>query len=70
MSGTTKYDYIDIVRGVAILAVVLVHVGSILPELSPLPTALYTYGNLGVQLFFVASALTLCMSMRSCSEDN
>lgn len=70
MSAVTKYAYIDIVRGIAILAVVLVHVGSILPGLSAVPVALYTYGSLGVQLFFVASALTLCMSMKSRSEDN
>lgn len=68
MSGPKKYDYIDIVRGIAILAVVFVHSGSILHHLPPFLDAAYAYGNLGVQLFFVASALTLCMSMTNRQE--
>lgn len=63
MSETTKYAYIDIVRGVAILLVILVHVGSIVPNLPPVSFALFMFGNLGVQVFFVASTLTLCLSM-------
>lgn len=70
MSEPTKYDYIDIVRGLAILAVVFVHSGSILHGLPPFLESAYAYGNLGVQLFFVASALTLCLSMSNRSEED
>lgn len=60
-----KLAYIDAVRGCAILLVVLVHqagaVDHILP-LGPIAHQIGQYGHLGVQLFFVASALTLCLS--------
>lgn len=70
MSSPTKYAYIDIVRGLAILAVILVHIGSIVPGLPAISTAIFMFGNLGVQLFFVASALTLCLSMQSRADDD
>lgn len=70
MSKTTKYAYIDIVRGLAILGVIFVHIGSIVPNLPTIPTALFMFGNLGVQLFFVASALTLCLSVSQRQEED
>ena len=57
-----KYYYIDIMRGLAIIAVIAMHSiffendGGILLTVSK-------FGQMGVQLFFVASALTLCLSM-------
>jgi peptidoglycan/LPS O-acetylase OafA/YrhL len=56
-----KYDYIDSVRGYAILGVILIHT----MQKVPLPYGLNSVteaGQFGVQLFFIASALTLCMS--------
>ncbi|MEH6552409.1 MAG: acyltransferase [Pseudomonadales bacterium] len=64
-----KLDHIDSLRGVAILMVILTHVGSRFAELGILGE-LTTYGRLGVQLFFVISALTLCVSTgRRANED-
>jgi peptidoglycan/LPS O-acetylase OafA/YrhL len=61
-----RLAYLDALRGVAVLMVVLVHVGL---ELRPygLPTVapvriLTEYGQMGVQLFFVVSAFSLCVA--------
>lgn len=53
-----KFDYIDALRGIAILMVMTVHAGQYVPEFEPLTR----WGARGVQLFFVASAFTLAMS--------
>lgn len=61
MTDTKKYAYIDAMRGMAILMVILVHTSqSIADKTSFVANA--ALGQFGVQLFFVASALTLCMS--------
>ena len=57
-----RYDYVDALRGYAILGVVAVHAGMRLPPSSPTLLRLMQFGARGVQLFFVASALTLCLS--------
>ena len=60
-----KYDYIDALRGYAVLLVIIVHVGSAFPEL-PWPVKRFTnLGWYGVQLFFVVSSMTLAMSWSS-----
>jgi peptidoglycan/LPS O-acetylase OafA/YrhL len=61
-----KFPYIDALRGVAILAVVLVHVGQRFDINRSLPFT--KWGQFGVQLFFVLSAFTLCNSMRKLTE--
>ncbi|GEC79217.1 acyltransferase family protein [Flavobacterium aquatile] len=57
-----KLNYIDSIRGVAILMVILGHIGQEVRGLSLIPHLLTSYGQMGVQLFFVASAYTLCLS--------
>jgi len=57
-----KLNYVDSLRGVAILMVMLVHTRS---KISGLPLGIESfssYGQMGVQLFFVISAYTLCLS--------
>ncbi|RAJ85812.1 peptidoglycan/LPS O-acetylase OafA/YrhL [Chitinophaga dinghuensis] len=56
------FDFIDAVRGLAVAAVVLVHSAQGIVGLSPLAASLFSKGQYGVQLFFIASALTLFMS--------
>ncbi len=56
-----KLTYIDSMRGVAILLVIIVHHGQRFTGL-PLVQTITGLGQIGVQLFFFASAFTLCMS--------
>ena len=58
-----KYDYIDAVRGIAVLGVVLVHTSQWVQTSSPFLFLLAKEGQVGVQLFYLASALTLFLSM-------
>ncbi|WP_029906129.1 acyltransferase [Prevotella sp. 10(H)] len=63
-----KYEYIDSLRGIAILLVVLVHVQYIegfTSSISYFSTTAFQFmanGHLGVSLFFIVSAFTLMMS--------
>jgi len=57
-----RFKHIDSLRGLAILMVMATHLGPALQETSTFLTA---YGRMGVQLFFVVSALTLCISMQN-----
>jgi peptidoglycan/LPS O-acetylase OafA/YrhL len=60
-----KYDFIDTLRGLAILGVILIHTGQWIPPANPVLNTIAVDGAQGVQLFFIASALTLFLSMRS-----
>src|SRR5260370_35842280 len=57
-----RLGYIDAVRGYAILAVIAVHASQCAPGLGWPLRPLVDQGARGVQLFYVASALTLCFS--------
>ena len=69
-----KYDYIDFLRGVAILLVIINHIPHtdyILNESTPfiIKKALLA-GTYGVQLFNLVSAFTLCNSIEYRNENN
>lgn len=58
-----QYEYIDALRGLAILLVIVTHVASIAsPSLSIL-RSIAANGAFGVQLFYIVSSLTLFLSM-------
>jgi len=59
------YDFIDALRGLAILAVILVHASLAVPPSNTNLQQLMAGGARGVQLFYIASALTLCLSWAS-----
>ncbi len=61
-SETERLSYIDALRGYAIAGVIVVHVAQYVPQLEWPLAAIATEGARGVQLFFVASALTLMLS--------
>ena len=61
-SPTKHFGYIDAMRGYAILAVMAVHAASAAPDWDGIGRTVVNQGARGVQLFFVASALTLMMS--------
>ncbi|MFN3259017.1 MAG: acyltransferase family protein [Pikeienuella sp.] len=63
-----KFEAIDVTRAVAVALVVWVHAHHIVPGLNVFVAALFGFGHLGVQLFFLASAFTLCHSMASRGE--
>lgn len=57
------YDYIDALRGVALLLVFAFHVGFAVNGLPKLLGDILGRGYAGVQLFFVVSSFTLCISL-------
>lgn len=61
--GVKRYDFIDALRGYAILGVVFVHVSQWVSPSSSWLNMIAFEGGRGVQLFFLVSALTLFLSM-------
>ncbi|HEX2534379.1 MAG TPA: acyltransferase, partial [Chitinophagaceae bacterium] len=63
-------NYVDNLRGIAILLVVITHISDVTRHYKDTLQVLTDYGQMGVQLFFVASAFTLCLSAgRRAGED-
>ncbi len=65
LANAKRYAWIDAARGVAILMVIAVHASHGLKGYESFTSGVFAYGHYGVQLFFVASAMTLCMSMQA-----
>jgi peptidoglycan/LPS O-acetylase OafA/YrhL len=63
-----KYKFVDALRGYAILGVILAHSTQSVPPESGVLKWIAESGSKGVQLFFIASALTLSMSWHSRSS--
>ena len=61
-SPIKHFDYVDALRGYAILMVIAVHTAQAFPDLPGVLSKVLSQGARGVQLFFVTSALTLSMS--------
>jgi len=55
-----SYDYIDALRGLAILGVMAIHCGQHINGMGVFLHKIVMAGDRGVQLFFVVSAFTLC----------
>jgi peptidoglycan/LPS O-acetylase OafA/YrhL len=64
-SPLTRYDFIDSLRGLAFLAVLVYHAASRIPNLNPTLFRIADQGHEGVELFFLVSALTLFFSLDS-----
>lgn len=65
-----KLEHIDSLRGIAILMVILVHTAQSVGGLPEWALMFTRYGQLGVQLFFVVSAVTLCLSAERRREED
>jgi len=65
-----KYKHIDSIRGIAILMVILVHASTYIHGLDKTTFILTSYCQMGVQLFFIASAYTLCLSKSNRENEN
>jgi peptidoglycan/LPS O-acetylase OafA/YrhL len=70
VSSVGKLEYIDVIRGIAILMVMLIHTSQAVNGLPRLMLAIVDYSQMGVQLFFVASAYTLCYSHVRRKQEN
>lgn len=69
VNSKQKLDYIDDLRAMAIIMVIIVHTSQSISNL-PYSLQLFTeYCRMGVQLFFVLSAITLCMSLSRVSSN-
>jgi exopolysaccharide production protein ExoZ len=69
LAGDTRHlDYIDALRGYAILGVIAVHASIAVPDLEWPVRLIAEQGARGVQLFFVVSALTLTLSWHERSD--
>ncbi|MBL0611864.1 acyltransferase [Aeromonas jandaei] len=64
------YKYINIVRGIAILMVISVHTSQHVSGFEGMLKTIASFGQMGVQLFFIASALTLCLSWEARKGNN
>lgn len=62
IEATRRDAFIDQCRGIAILMVITIHAGQSVAGLARWTTSITELGQLGVQLFFVVSAYTLCES--------
>jgi len=65
-----RYIFIDALRGIAILGVIIVHSHQRIQGLPGWLKAIAGNGAMGVQLFFMVSAFTLFLSIDSRKEDN
>lgn len=65
-----RYEYIDSLRGLAVIGVLIVHVANSLQLDGALLNSLLSSGARGVQLFYLVSALTIFMSLMWRSEAN
>lgn len=63
-----KYPWIDVLRGIAILGVIAIHASEYVKGLWPPVEFLFAFGEMGVQLFFVVSAITLFLSTAKRAE--
>src|SRR4051812_11950864 len=61
-----KIPYIDVLRGIAVLGVVMVHIG--VHTLDGVFLTVTTLGAKGVQLFYFVSAFTLFLSWKNTSK--
>jgi len=63
-----KIEYVDAIRGIAILGVILCHINTLWGRVSSIPPnfeKIIGFGAKGVPLFFMASAFTLFLSYRN-----
>ena len=71
MTTVRRFDYLDALRGYAILSVIVVHASQYFgTDSSPAAAQFLSQGARGVQLFFVVSALTLSMSWFARNESS
>lgn len=63
LKSANRLSNIDLLRGTAILLVIICHVSQSQVGLPYMARSIFNFGQIGVQLFFFLSAYTLCLSM-------
>ncbi|OOQ57291.1 acyltransferase family protein [Mucilaginibacter pedocola] len=66
----SKLNHIDLLRGIAVILVVITHVALTDRNITEVWRARLIFGQVGVQLFFFLSAYTLCRSMSARREEH
>jgi peptidoglycan/LPS O-acetylase OafA/YrhL len=69
MREPPKYIWVDALRAIAILFVIAVHSTGKSSDPTSSTVVAFQYGQTGVQLFFLASAITLCLSAASREDE-
>lgn len=64
-----KYTFINSARSIAIIMVIIVHISQLYHFKNSILKLVFDYGQMGVQLFFIASAYTLCLSAEKRKDD-
>lgn len=68
MSSAKRFEYIDALRGIAIIGVIITHVSSIV-GVSGIERQLTNVMGMGVQLFFVVSAFTIFYTLSRATDN-
>lgn len=68
-STDARLRTIDLLRGLAILGVIAVHTSQTIPTQSSLINHFFSFGAYGVQLFYLLSAITMCLMWQKRSGD-
>ena len=63
-TSPSRKKWIDAAKGIAILMVIMVHLSQCLPNLWRPAKVAASFGAMGVQLFFIMSAYSLCQTWR------
>src|SRR5688572_9247524 len=69
MAKNKNYDFVDALRGWAILGVIAFHLNFLQPPPVEFLRNIFVEGERGVQLFFIVSSFTLFLSLHSRSQD-
>lgn len=63
-----RLDFIDALRGIAVLGVVMIHTWGVFRLLGPHTASFVDWGSSGVKLFFIISAFTIFLSLNNRKE--
>jgi peptidoglycan/LPS O-acetylase OafA/YrhL len=68
MSASQRFAILDVGRALAITGVIAIHLALFLPNLPVTLQHVTEYGQYGVQLFFVISAITICKTLEDAGQ--
>ncbi len=69
-NNTPRLDFIDALRGIAILGVIMIHIFGVLRAFGPHIASFVDWGSSGVKLFFIISSFTIFLSLKNRKEES